>query len=317
MRSPGSRVAEKRGLLRLAVAAAVMLAAMAVAGPLASADTGDRRPESLQLTQLAFSARASNGYQLRVTAFDFPGGRPTVSATFRRSGGSVAYLTERRARLTEGRLRADLGPFGRISLRFDPLSEDDEGDCSTKERITLRGRIQVRGERRFAVARASSATGRIRIRQIGSCRTSGVDAVPSSAPVAFGGPRFPGDLERATVLAACGPEPNTQLIAVKSRGRATHYASAFERRGRIGISRTAWTKERSGSFRSARDLSSATLNPGGRFSGEGSYSTLELLTGDLAVSLPGRSSPLDLTPARAALGIGFQDLDDCPREDSD
>lgn len=110
----------------------------------------------------SFQVRATNGYLIDVYAFSR--GEVVVEASSR--DGRVAYLAH--ARVSPDRVQAKIGHLGRISMRFHRLgpwekSREPQGDCRGRRAIVqkgvFRGLLKWRGERGFATARATSASG--------------------------------------------------------------------------------------------------------------------------------------------------------------
>lgn len=214
--------------------------------------------------------------------------------------GGAYYLKPRAAEVTPRRVRADFGPIGRVSVRFEERDRDVttapkgcEGRMSQRYGL-FRGGFRFRGEREFARVRGRRARGEVTMGGPFTC-----DAVP--APVRRRAASY--------YLTTCGP-PSAPVYTAQGFGRSVdHAVEAVSRRAGLIIVRNAGAVGDRDSLAVSGDGATATLEPPRPFSGSAEYADGRL-TGDLTVPLPGLERPVRLTPSRADLdrlreGSGF------------
>jgi hypothetical protein len=111
-----------------------------------------------------FELPASNGYRIQVTDI----GRRSIYLTAKNSAASVTYVV-RGKRTDQDGIEARFPGVGRISVRFDPVGrphrEPPAGNCKGDDSVirhgVFRGAIVFNGEKGFAKARASHASGEV------------------------------------------------------------------------------------------------------------------------------------------------------------
>ena len=218
-----------------------------------------------------------------------------VAARRSRHGGSVAeYLRTRGTRVSAKRVRAQVRGRMSVAARFVEQSRRviTSPDCDGK-RVVMRGalvgRVRFVGEHRYATANRHRVPARVTV-DTTRC------VVGIQRP----------EVERATFvdLIAC---PSRDLIYDASRGggggrnvSSFHIASTAD----VGRGKATWRYVvrlvGRGGMTFSKDLSAATVDPGGPFSGNGSYSD-HMLTGNLAVRFLGIRHSTPLAPAEARL----------------
>lgn len=258
-------------------------------------------------SNMHFSLPASNGYTLKVKT---EGTMTLVS--LRRGGLSSTYFVSDSAG-PEG-IAADLGPLGKIDVRFAPSGatktvhvprgEQRRPGCRYPRRLvhalgTFTGTISFHGENGFASVEAAQVPGSIGPSARPRC--GGQQAWLRRAPVPE--PRRVEHVWVAadTVLSATShfsaeTATFTILLAYASGDDVRYAVDRIEspRPGLMILRSAAVTAPRS-TFSYRGDLTSATLQPPAPFSGEATFSARrERLSGDLAVSFPG-TSPQPLT----------------------
>jgi hypothetical protein len=120
-------------------------------------------------------------------------------------------------------------------------------------------------------------------------------------------------LPKLTTLQACQSDQNLAYVAFAGFPRGVlHGVTAFERIQRVGIERRVDYSASPETFTYSHGLEEGRVEPGGPFTGSATYAGGRL-TGDLTVSLPGRTRPFQLTPARAAISRNGPLTDECDR----
>lgn len=208
-------------------------------------------------------------------------------------GGSASYKVP--ARFNKHRIRADLGRFGEIRVRF------------RKRPGFVLPRARAEQKRRIGVCEqfGSSVPGKFR----GTFRFRGEGGYTSAA-----GHRIRGELRRDSPVRCSGHNRGTELTA---RSEATKFiafqdddffatilfASTRERSGQVEIRRDAHriVSRDAGEFTFNPALTSAHVAPGGRlFTGSADYASPDSWAGSLAVSFPGEE---DVPLAGAGFGV--------------
>ena len=269
-----------------------------------------QEPPFPQISLLEFSLDSSNGYKVSVNGLS-SGGSSTpgdiAGISVRKKGGVASYTQAKPEVLTERRLVADFGPYGRVAVSFEPSAAGGGDKCPSAETGEFSGKISFTGDNGFTKLRATSADGTRRFYGARTC--PGHDGAADRRVESRKG-RVP------VVLASCA-EAGGRYYAVKHRDRDTvdhQFTAPAERVGNVHILRYAETEKSSSSFTSATDLSTARVDPGGPFDGAATFSAKSgKLSGDLTVTLPGLDQPLDVTPGDAAIGKGLRTVDGCDR----
>lgn len=235
-----------------------------------------------------FQVEASNGYEVMVYATGLPDGTGSVSV-FAANGRSVAVYRSP-ATVTDRTVEADLGDFGRVSVkavrtgRKRALPRSCDG--RRKRRIaTVRyeGTIEFHGEEDFTDAGASGAPFDYETYLSFACGEEG--GGPSGKPL-------PG----AFLSVHRNPEENELMLhAVQLRpGAATNvWVQIDEHRGDFEITRATEVHAGTGALRFDPRLRRATLAPPAPFAGHATFrrhaSPANRWTGNLTVDLPGDS----------------------------
>jgi hypothetical protein len=234
---------------------------------------------------------ASNGYRASVSALRQlrPKRHAELSVVVRKDDAYAFYRT--RALFTKRRLRARLGPFGRVNLRYDihRRAAAPEGQDPSREQRpaklaretvcvgtgsahaeTFKGRIHFDGENGYTRIRARRARG-----------WGGTDSFKCSR--GGGGHRVAG-----TVLTAKSGALEFEAERFRRFGDERFlYAQEEKRVGAVRVVREA-SNYRNAVFDFSRDLTSAHVEPSGApFSGSADYASPDQWTGDLSVSFPG------------------------------
>lgn len=275
--------------LASAAAALVLLAAF----PAAAAASGASAP------LLRADLGRHDGYRVRLAA-----DRSTVELTVaraeraRHAGVAVTYVT--RARESRGRLQANFGPLGSVSMRFEPsrrAAGRGGASCSGGARLlvargALVGSLRFRGEGGFVAVDARRAKGSV-------TRLAPSPGCPGPAEVAPGGRRG-----KETTLFA-GFRRGLDAVYFTARtggpGRARYAASDESGGGAYAVYRRAYAEASPLTFATDDALSFASVSPPFPFSGTGqvqrSPDGSRSWSGSLAVSFPGEP-PVALTGPR-------------------
>jgi hypothetical protein len=265
----------------------VCLAVICVIGVAASASTASKAPvlHPKVMAVSAFTIRASNGYLVHV----FGAGLLSDSVTvyFQKPGrpASVAIYSVR-GKVTFRGIRANLGPVGKIALRFHPSRRIERLDvCGQKVRLRLGtyvGHLRLEGEEGFSSVRAHRIRGDLRPAVGLFCRDPGVWSGPPGAVL---------DLEGSPV-----GKSSVGLEAVKTsaHGPTRIDVGIREQRGRVSIVRRVGLIAPANAFRYGGGGFEASLAPPSPFSGTANFlgerppGIPSSVTGDLRVDLPGR-----------------------------
>lgn len=239
----------------------------------------------------AFTLKASNGYKMFVLAFSKKGYRNgEVLIRVGRKGQGVSYLVP--ATVTDTKIDADLGALGRIALEFVPTGVKGVASpvCDRSQRVpyakgSYAGVFEFRGEEGYAEVTANS---------IPFSPHPWIDVICGSVTTGeVWGSNLPG--ARLTVWSRPQGE-RIFLKAIQNRpGARVHLEAAIEEeRGGIQIEREVRQTSPARVFEFAPDLRFAALQPGGPFSGTGTFrraaARVNRWTGDLEVDFPGRSN---------------------------
>jgi hypothetical protein len=246
----------------------------------------------------AFHLKGTHGYAIRVAAYraalpldmrkaDHRVGKVTVVAqktsesASSAEGGSASYTVP--ARFNRHRIRANLGPFGRVRLRFHKhphFQLPPAGAAAQERRIGVceqfgfsvsgkfRGNFRFRGEGGYTSTRTHRIHGKLRRDGPVECsgHDRGIELKARSGPTRF--LAFQDDDFGATVL----------------------FASTQDRSGWVEIARDARriVSVDAGEFTFDSALTSAHVAPGGElFTGSADYASPSSWTGSLAASFPG------------------------------
>lgn len=235
-----------------------------------------------------FEVRASNGYEVMVFATGLPDGTGSV-AVFAGDGRSVAIYRSP-AIVTDRTVEADLGDFGRISVkavrtgRKRALPRSCEGRRKRRiAAIRYEGIIEFHGEEDFTDAIASGAPFAYRTYLAFACAQEGGRPAGKPLPGAFL------DVHR-------NPEENELMLhAIQLRpGASTSvWVQIDEHRGEFEITRATGVRGSAAALRFDPKLRRATLSPPAPFAGHATFrrhaSPANRWTGNLTVDLPGDS----------------------------
>lgn len=316
-----------RAFLSLAVLAALVPGLLA---PAAGA-----KPVELTGLTARMALRGSHGYRLTIEAF-----ADTVELTARAPGGAEAEYVVPGA-VTARRVRANLGRFGRVAVRFRASSSVHRSkgrgcdrESETLEKGAFTGAIHFRGEEGFTAVAATRTSGSVTQSSAFLCSGAGARPAPRarSAAAAAASSRV-----RRTIFGAGRRKAGhgTGFLfdteALVSQGVVTDPEAAFinvqtvERRGRMEIERRAIFEapSRSLAIEGGPGTSlEATLRLPAPFAGTAAYSVRGegegSWRGDLRVPLPGAPSTALAGPSfRSILCRGNVDapkLKDCSEE---
>ncbi|HET6831570.1 MAG TPA: hypothetical protein VFH44_09505 [Solirubrobacterales bacterium] len=261
---------------------------------------------------------ASNGYRFGFGMEDRPGRGPAAFGFWKASEGydsggpgfltGASYIARRSGSFRERRLTAEVGALGAVDARFEQsgvrrrIHRIGRGcrEVEVIRRGRFVGRIDFAGEGGYAEVHRKRLRGRIdSYRFSDGCRGHRSDRRVSFAAKA------PAGVMRARghpLLASCGADPDTGLIAGRGSGGAGVLASSDERANGIRAVRYLFATGDHDWFRTGPNLRRATIQPTlPAFTGTARYAR-GALTGDLRVSLPGLDD-LPLTPGDAELGL--------------
>lgn len=275
------------------------LVAVLAIGAVAPVGSTSQVPEIEQISLLRFSVEASDGYRMDFTGFSRGSDeQATISVT--KDRGTASYSLRDPEVITERRIVADFGRFGRVAVTFDPAGGDE---CNRRgaAKGTFSGTIRFAGEDGFTRATATEAEGSRTFYGPSDCNGDGGSGPSAKRPV-------------PVLLSSCSDD-GSQYIVAKYRGedRVNHQVTArLERTAGLQIHRYAVAEQAASSFTFKRDLSEARVDPGGRFEGSAEFSAKGgTLRGRLTATVPGRSDPLEVTPAAATMAKGIRDIQGC------
>ena len=274
------------------------------------------------------SAQADRGYEIKEkilrTEMRLPGSHG-YAISLRTSGhdeieveaskGSVSAMYRAPAHVTHRQIDADLGPLGRVSVRFDgridppaptPISLwECKGRSSIRESGRFRGVIRFSGEQGFTQVRATKAQGTVTKNFRRVCRLAAW--IRALAGALGGSDRAESDLRFPITLGVAGSKSGGKRISLRTiglegprrgirPGQFIGFGSADlrERQGQISILRSAAVElDRNSVLLGDKDLEprTATVSLPKPFGGEATYvkepETISTWSGSLSVWLPG------------------------------
>ncbi len=262
------------------------------------------KPHVLPFRSVQLHLRGSGGYGISLFAIGLP--KPhksfvSISASRMKKGSFFDFDSSTYSvagAVSTKRVRADLGPYGRISLRFQPSGPAKEdklfpgchGRPDTSQRGVFVGTIRFRGDGGFTEVDAERAKGKIGTAGSYSCKGGGHLPRP---------PHHAKKVEEVS-LKATTPHHTLDFSAAIQPQRdsfpgipAVEYsASSNQFCGRVAVSRSVSVGGEASSFVFDKPLSSATVTPPAPFSGSGTFSRdpaggAATWTGNLAVAFPG------------------------------
>jgi hypothetical protein len=193
------------------------------------------------------------------------------------------------ATVTHSRLRANLGGFGSVILRFHMRRADTRRSACARvtERVgTFTGRVRFRGEDGYVDLDANRARGRVRITSV---RLPCPKAVPGPAgQVAAEATPLPLDhRNRSTGLHARSDD--AAFVALKVAKKVSGFvASMVEPAGRVVVARIGVASGKASEFRVNRRLTSARVRPSAAtFEGSAAFVAPRVWRGSLTASFPG------------------------------
>lgn len=252
-----------------------------------------------------FSAKGSNGYLLSVT------GRPNVveilvtEANPRHGDFAVAdYKVQ--GTTSAGKIEADLGSFGAISMRFKPSGNAQTKTlpkaskaCSAPRKVVPRegtfvGTFRFAGEADYTTVEAFEAKGTIGISESVIC--------VAAAPEDSGKDRR--HRPPSPYLGVTANDNHLRFAAsvLTPSRRVSFIANSRETNGKVSITRFVARRGLPSSFKFDSDLSVATVTPPPPFFGtatfqRGSKGMSPTWSGSLAVSFPGAPAVLLTGPS--------------------
>ena len=239
----------------------------------------------------SFHLRTPNGYRVEVV----PAGASLAVVVGKPNGASEsAYLA--RGLITPRHLKASLGRFGELDMRFRPGGRDPRPSRSCRgkhkfavDRGTFTGQFRFAGENSYVRVRVRRASGQVaRLRPRCSRALFGPPGQASDSVVFY--PADPISSEELGAEWRDGADA-AQLLAFSGAGRVFYLAELAESRGRIAIARFAFTTGPMKGLSIDSALTSATVSPPAPFHGTGRYRATPAgevsWEGPLAVSFPG------------------------------
>jgi hypothetical protein len=280
-------VAIRAGLAGAVVAAALLAPAAAIA----AAGSGVVEPR--------LEVKTSNGYVVVVSG---EGDVVTIGVSRVHAppgaGAFTAYLA--RGRADANGIKADFGPYGRVSVRFTaapgPVQAGGPPDCAGKPAGTTRygsfaGTIQFRGEDGYTTLDARRAEGELVTPASNACAP--VDgSLLTSMHDAFA--TIGREAPFRSILSASHREGVGGVFFEAERGAYSGYVALQERsEGQIGIYNYAFAKAPGASFFTSPQLTAAKVAPPGPFSGSATLTRAadgtRTWSGNLSVAFPGAS----------------------------
>jgi hypothetical protein len=305
----------KRNTLAIVAVAALMALAFA---PLALAQTAPA-------TSAEFTVPTSDGYRLDVKVergmLELTASRalpPVATATGARrvvpADGIDGVATTYSAPISgeADHPEADLGPFGRVAVAFEPSGAqrvahlDQQGKttgCVFPRRIvrrlgTFTGTIEFRGENGYASVEATSAPGSLGTSPFRNCSTRRPKASPETVTGQAGPDAF---------LNASDRDGLSFFASTLGPGVSFHAVSAEALPGGIGVVRTAQATATGAAFDLDSERHSVTLRPPAPFSGQATFRSSSAAapswSGSLTAAFPGMTVPLVGPPFHTQLRL--------------
>lgn len=240
-----------------------------------------------------FQLQAKGGYTVAVVGLG-----ESVGVLVERGPGLAASAYVVRGTATRGRLQANFGSFGKVSMRFkaaaDPARPGPHRACHGRHRPLVRhgeyvGEFRFRGEDGYVTVNARRAKGTVR--ELAPCVST-----PSPLRLAERAVQVPpshGGSEHAVLAAGWHHGISSAVfIAFEGKpGRNDYIVEAETSRGRIAILRAAILFGGAGKFSHDDALTSARIAPPPPFHGAGTYRAApdgtKTWQGNLSVALPG------------------------------
>ncbi|CAN5570296.1 hypothetical protein BH10ACT11_BH10ACT11_03850 [soil metagenome] len=224
----------------------------------------------------------------------------SVFAEVRKDGSSATYIGEA-SKVTDDVMTGKFGGFGKIDVRFhktgpyksEKLPRNCEGTATKRQKGEWRGVFKFAGEGGIGkVTRHKLPGARIKLGNITGCS---------------GGPHTFVDLDAATKMVSFFASERK-----KAGAKPQFYADRIDHKRGAEIRRTTYMGGKPADFKYASDLSSATVKPGGQFTGTGRYEAVSMprgvgtgtngaLTGNLKVHFLGRRGKNSLRTSEASL----------------
>jgi hypothetical protein len=299
--------------------AALLVVALGLGAGIASAQAADTLPPGLTRANPlpnpgAFVIHGSNGYTIGVATAPADRGEPNrVYVQIVNSMGDVTYIAP--ARLDEDSIKADLGPFGKINMRWHPNGRVGVLPVRCKyghfhiyvDEGTYRGSVHIVGENGFTTGTAHQVRGKTGWYHLGGCGYSTSEGFPG-----------PGILLEASIFESRLPKDSYRYLSVvqnRPGERVSYFASMGEKRGRFAIGLHAYAFGRPRTLTVDNPLSTGTIRPPAPFSGTGTFERIARhrpgrWRGDLTVDFPGRPDvPLAGKNFGATLIHGFRETE--------
>jgi hypothetical protein len=237
--------------------------------------------------------KPSKGISGYLTAYAYSG--TTEGKLYLSKGSRTSATYTGHTKLSSKKVKVSLGALGSFSMRFKATKKPEKQHVKGCQGVSVttqgqfHGKAQFRGEGGFTKIDQKTATGYVMVSNFHDCKGGG----------GGGGTQPPGK-PQIWLTACSGGVESVQLTAVKPEQGGSRAAFTVQEKGAsgsVGVERYVTLKTPLAAFKTAPDLSSATLTPGGPFSGTGSYASGEL-SGDLRVELLGGGTvPLSSTEA--------------------
>jgi hypothetical protein len=219
------------------------------------------------------------------------------------------------AKLSGEGIRADLGAFGKVNMRWHPNGRVGPRQIRCKghrSRIyvaegSYSGSVRIVGEGGFTRATATRVRGHTGWYNVGSCGYSTSEGFPG-----------PGILLEAFVPESRLPKDSYRYLSVVQNHpgeRVSYLAAMGERRGRLAIGLEAFALGGPKTLALGGHLATGAISPPPPFSGTGEFERVARhqpgrWTGDLAVDFPGRlATPLAGEGFSATLQHGFRETE--------
>ena len=262
----------------------------------------------------AFVIHGSNGYLIGIATGPAYRGDPNrVFIQIVNSEGDVTYIAP--ARLDGEDIRADLGPFGSVNMKWHPNGR--VGVLPIRCRYshsrlyiaegTYRGSVHILGENGFTTATAHRVPGKTGWYHVGGCDSFTSEGFPGG-----------GILLEASIFDSRLPEDAYRYLSVvqnRPRERVSFFAAMGEKRGRFAIGYRAYALGRAKTLSVDNRLDTGAISPPAPFSGTGTFERIARhrpgrWRGSLTVDFPGRPDvPLAGKDFGATLIHGFRETE--------
>ncbi len=261
-----------------------------------------------------FIIHGSNGYTIGVGAAPAYRGKPNrVYVEIVNRVSDATYIAP--ARLAGEAIKANLGPFGKINVRWHPNGRVRVLPIRCKHHRSrvyvaegsYRGSVHIVGENGFTTATVHQIRGKTGWDSVGGCGYETSEGFPG-----------PGILLEASIFESRLPKDSYRYLSVvqnRPGERVSYFAAMGEKRGQLAIGLRAYVLGRPKTLVVDNPLETGSISPPAPFSGTGTFERIAKhrpgrWRGNLTVDFPGRPDvPLTGKNFGATLMHGFRETE--------